>query len=90
MQVDLIQKLRETALVVALNGDFRTAPQILEALIQAADSDLDGKLIEIYKRLGGAIAGRRLISKLKDTPWKNIEPKTRKDITELSKAYTLA
>ena len=46
--------------------------------------------IKVYKRLGGAIAGRRLISQLKDTQWKNIDLKTRKHLSELSKAHPLA
>jgi hypothetical protein len=82
-RAELAKKKRQTKNTTA----SYTPEAYLKKLVNAAESDSTGKLAAIYKNLGGGrpLDGRRVLSKLKNRPWKEIEADTRKKIVQLSK-----
>jgi hypothetical protein len=67
----------------------RSPEAYLKRLIRAEDADRDGKLLPIYRKLGGPQDGRKFIRRLKGKPWGDLAPEARKKIAGLSAQYPL-
>jgi hypothetical protein len=61
----------------------------LRKLVRAEELDRSGKLLPIYKRLGGPQVGRHVIENLKGKKWASIDPATRKTISCLVREHPL-
>jgi hypothetical protein len=61
----------------------------LKRLIIAEESDQKGRLLPVYKKLGGALPGRKWIQKLRKIPWEQIDPEKRKTIIKLARTHPI-
>jgi hypothetical protein len=77
-------KIKEPSCMIVKRHD---PEKYLSKLVSAEKADRTGKLLPIYKRLGGAQEGRKLIRTLEGKSWKDLPQNLRNKVSDMLKEY---